>query len=120
MRQTRGGREKVDEIAGTPGLDGICVGSADLALGLGLQPDLDKEEPEHVAAVERILAACKKYSIVPGIQCGNGKAARKQADRGFRFVTFTKDSSLLPAPGGKEAAALGVEAVATNASQTGY
>jgi 4-hydroxy-2-oxoheptanedioate aldolase len=85
-----------------------------------LQPDLDKEEPEHVAAVERILAACKKYGIVPGIQCGNGKAARRQADRGFRFVTFTKDSSLLPAAVGKEVAALGVETAAQNASQKGY
>jgi 4-hydroxy-2-oxoheptanedioate aldolase len=87
---------------------------------LGLQPDLDKEEPEHVAAVERILAACKKYGIVPGIQCGNGNAARRQADRGFRFVTFTKDSSLLPAAVGKEVAALGVETAAQNASQKGY
>src|SRR6185295_2577869 len=66
MVETREGVEK---------LDGIYVGPADLALGLGLQPDLDKEEPEHVAAVESILAACKKHGIVPGIQCGNGKAA---------------------------------------------
>jgi 4-hydroxy-2-oxoheptanedioate aldolase len=120
MVETREGVEKIDEIASTPGLDGIYVGPADLALGLGLQPDLDKEEPEHVAAVERILAACKKYGIVPGIQCGNGKAARRQADRGFRFVTFTKDSSLLPAAVGKEVAALGVESAAGNAPQKGY
>jgi 4-hydroxy-2-oxoheptanedioate aldolase len=120
MVETREGVEKIDEIASTPGLDGIYVGPADLALGLGLQPDLDKEEPEHVAAVERILAACKKHGIVPGIQCGNGKAARKQADRGFRFVTFTKDSSLLPAAVGKEVAALGVETAAQNASRKGY
>src|SRR5207244_11807037 len=95
MVETREGVEKIDEIAGTPGLDGIYVGPADLALGLGLQPDLDKEEPEHVAAVERILAACKKHGIAPGIQCGNGKAARKQADRGLLFVTFTKVSFII-------------------------
>jgi len=121
MVETREAVEKIDEIAGTPGLDGIYVGPADLALGLGLQPDLDKEEPEHVAAVERILAACKKHGIVPGIQCGNGKAARKQADRGFRFVTFTKDSSLLPAAVGKEvAASLGKDTVVKQTSQKGY
>ncbi|TMG72429.1 MAG: 2,4-dihydroxyhept-2-ene-1,7-dioic acid aldolase [Betaproteobacteria bacterium] len=118
--ETREGVEKIDEIAGTPGLDGIYVGPADLALGLGLQPDLDKEEPEHVAAVERILAACKKYGIVPGIQCGNGKAARKQADRGFRFVTFTKDSSLLPAAVAREVAALAVGPAVQAVSQKGY
>jgi len=119
MVETREAVEKIDEIASTPGLDGIYVGPADLALGLGLQPDLDKEEPEHVAAVERILAACN--GIVPGIQCGNGKAARKQADRGFRFVTFTKDSSLLPAAVGKEvAASLGKDIQVKQTSQKGY
>lgn len=97
MVETREGVERVEEIAATPGLDGIYIGPADLALGLGLPPDLDKQEPEHVAAVDRILAACKRHGIVPGIQCGSGAAARKMADRGFRLVTFSKDSSLLPA-----------------------
>src|SRR6267142_430064 len=120
MVETREGVERVDEIASTPGLDGIYVGPADLALGLGLPPNLDKEEPEHVAAVERILKSCQKYGIVPGIQCGNGKAARKQADRGFRFVTFTKDSSLLPAAVAKEVAALAVGPAAQAVSQKGY
>lgn len=96
MVETREGVERVDEIASTPGLDGIYIGPADLALGLGLPPDLDKEEPEHVAAVERILAACRRHGIVPGIQCGSGKSAQRFAERGFRFVTFTKNSSLLP------------------------
>jgi 4-hydroxy-2-oxoheptanedioate aldolase len=73
------------------------------------------------AAVERILAACKKHGIVPGIQCGNGKAARKQADRGFRFVTFTKDSSLLPAAVGREVAvSLGKDNAVKQTSQKAY
>lgn len=97
MVETREGVERVDEIAATPGLDGIYIGPADLALGLGLPPDLDKQEPEHVAAVQRILEACQRHKIVPGIQTGTGAAARKMAERGFRLITFSKDSSLLPA-----------------------
>src|SRR5882757_2298475 len=89
MVETREGVERVDEIAATPGLDGIYVGPADLALGLGLPPNLDKEEPEHVAAVARILDACRRHKIIAGIQCGSGKSARKYADKGFQFVTFT-------------------------------
>ena len=46
--------------------------------------------------------------------------ARKQADRGFRFVTFTKDSSLLPAAVGKEVAALAVGPAVQAVSQKGY
>lgn len=95
MVETREGVENVEEIASTPGLDGIYIGPADLALGLGLPPDLDKQEPEHVAAVEKILRACQKNAIVPGIQCGSGKAARAQVERGFRMVTYFKDSAAL-------------------------
>ena len=95
MVETREGVENVEEIASTPGLDGIYIGPADLALGLGLPPDLDKQEPEHVAAVEKILRACQKNGIVPGIQCGSGKAARAQVERGFRMVTYFKDSAAL-------------------------
>lgn len=119
MVETRQGVENVEAIAATPGLDGIYVGPADLALGLGLPPNLDKEEPEHVAAVQKILDACNRHKIVAGIQCGNGKSARTFADRGFRFVTFTKDSSILPSAVEKEArAALGTDTAATK--QRGY
>jgi 4-hydroxy-2-oxoheptanedioate aldolase len=119
MVETREGVERIDEIASTPGLDGIYIGPADLALGLGLPPNLDKEEPEHVAAVEKILQACQRHGVIPGIQCGSGRSARKFADRGFRFVTFTKDSSLLPAAVEKEVAALqGADAAAVK--QKGY
>lgn len=105
MVETREALENLDAIAATPGLDGIYIGPADLALGLGLPPDLDKSEPEHVAAVDRILAACQRHGIVPGIQCGSGQAARKQVQRGFRLVTFAKDSALLGAGLERELAA---------------
>lgn len=119
MVETREGVENVEAIAGTPGLDGIYVGPSDLALGLGLPPNLDKEEPEHVAAVERILQACNAHGVIAGIQCGSGKSARKFADRGFKLVTFTKDSNLLPVAVEKEVEALR-PAVAGNGTKRGY
>ena len=105
MVETREAVDNVEEIASTPGLDGIYIGPADLALGLGLPPDLDKEEPEHVAAVEKILSACQRHGIIPGIQCGSGKAAQKQVQKGFRMVTFFKDSAILPVAAERELAA---------------
>ena len=95
MVETREALDNISQIAATEGIDGIYIGPADLALGLGLPPDLDKSEPEHVAAVDEILQACLRHSIIPGIQCGSGAAARSQVDRGFRMVTFAKDSALL-------------------------
>ncbi len=105
MVETREGLEQVEAIAATPGLDGIYVGPADLALGLGLSPDLDKREPEHVAAVERILQACNRHGLIAGIQCSHGRTAFAMAQRGFRLVTFTKDAALIPAGVKQELAA---------------
>jgi 4-hydroxy-2-oxoheptanedioate aldolase len=93
--ETRAGLENLDAIASTPGLDGIYIGPADLALGLGMTPSLDREEPEHVDAIQRILKACQANDIVPGIQCSSGRAARRRLAEGFRLVTFGKDSALL-------------------------
>jgi 4-hydroxy-2-oxoheptanedioate aldolase len=95
MVETRAGLENIDEIAGTPVLDGIYIGPADLALGLGLAPSLDKQDPEHVDAIQRILKACQANDIVPGIQCSSGRSASRYLSEGFRFVTFGKDSALL-------------------------
>lgn len=97
MVETREGLENIDAIASTPGLDGIYIGPADLALGMGLPPDLDKSEPEHVAAVQRILDACKRHGVVAGIQCASGKFGKQYASQGFGLVTVGKDSSLLQA-----------------------
>lgn len=95
MVETREALDNIDEIASTPGLDGIYIGPADLALGLGLPPDLDKSEPEHVAAVVRILQACQRNNIIAGIQCASGASGRRYAEQGFRLVTIAKDSALL-------------------------
>jgi len=120
MVETREAVERIDEIASTPGLDGIYIGPADLALGMGLPPNLDKEEPEHVAAVNRILEACKRHGIVAGIQCGSGRSAKKYAERGFGLVTFTKDSNLIPSAVDREIAAAREGEGAANVKERGY
>ncbi|WP_124078806.1 HpcH/HpaI aldolase family protein [Pigmentiphaga humi] len=108
MVETREALQNIDQIASTPGLDGIYIGPADLALGLGLPPDLDKTEAEHVAAVEQIYQACRRHGIVAGIQCASGKSGRAYAERGFGLITVIKDSALLQAGARQEIrAALG-------------
>ena len=102
MVETREALQNIDEIASTPGLDGIYIGPADLALGLGLPPDLDKTEPEHIAAVSRILDACLHHDIVAGIQCSSGTSGKAYAEQGFRFITVIKDTALLQAAARRE------------------
>jgi len=100
MVETREGVEKIDEIASTPGLGRDYVGPADLALGLGIGSPISKEEPNTWGRFAQILAACKKYASCRE-SVGNGKAARRQADRGFRFVTFNQGLVATSHCGGK-------------------
>lgn len=95
MVETRQALERVDEIAATPGLDGIYVGPSDLALSLGLTATLQVTETEHVDAVRRIREACHRHGIAAGIHSSSGAWARRHAEAGFDMVTVATDSSLL-------------------------
>lgn len=95
MVETREALENVDEIAATPGLDGIYVGPSDLALSLGLPPTLEIYEDEHAEAVERVRDACARNGIAAGIQASSGEWARRHAEAGFDMVTVATDASLL-------------------------
>ncbi len=95
MVETRGALERVDEIAATPGLDGIYVGPSDLALSLGLPPTLEILEDEHAKAIERVREACARNGIVAGIHAPSGEWARRHAEAGFDMVTVATDASLL-------------------------
>lgn len=97
MVETEEGLSNLGAIAETPGVDAIYVGPADLALSLGLQPKLEPTEPRHAEAIAAIQRACVDAGITAGIQCTDGASAQKQAEAGFRMLTFAKDSALLQA-----------------------
>ncbi len=88
MIETQEGLDNLEAIVSTPGLGGIYVGPSDLALSLGLPPRGDTDEPRHVAAVERILAACKRAKVPAGIHTGGLEWSRRRLAMGFDFVTL--------------------------------
>ena len=95
MVETQEGLENVEEIAATPGVDGIYIGPSDLALSLGLPPTLDPVEPAHVEAVARIKDACKRHGIAASIHTASAEVARRHAEAGFDMITAGTDSTLL-------------------------
>jgi 4-hydroxy-2-oxoheptanedioate aldolase len=99
MIETADGVRNVDAIAATPGVDAIYIGPGDLAIGLGLSAwgeDWSHEDAKlHNEAIERILAACGRHDVVPGIHCGDGATAGGFVARGFLMVTVASDLGLL-------------------------
>ncbi len=92
MVETRDGLDRVDEIASTPGLDGIYIGPSDLALALGREPGQGGQELEE--AIARVRRACQAYGLVAGMHCASGAAAQARAAQGFRLITVGVDTSL--------------------------
>jgi 4-hydroxy-2-oxoheptanedioate aldolase len=95
MVETREGLELVEEIAATPGLDGIYIGPADLAVSLGFPPTTIVKEDKHVEAVRHIKEACQERGIAVGIHAASGEWAKKHVEAGFDMVTVATDAALL-------------------------
>jgi 4-hydroxy-2-oxoheptanedioate aldolase len=100
MVETKQAMENLDAIAATPGLDGIYVGPADLTFSLTdgrLMPAFDREEPEMIEALQRIVAAGKKNKICAALHCGTPEYAARAIQWGFDMTTVSGDSRLLAA-----------------------
>jgi 4-hydroxy-2-oxoheptanedioate aldolase len=100
MVETRDGLDQVDDIAATPGLDGIYIGPSDLSLALGLVPRVGGPALEE--AIERVRDAAHARGLIAGVHCPNGEAARARAAQGFELITVAVDSSLFKATVARE------------------
>jgi 4-hydroxy-2-oxoheptanedioate aldolase len=107
MIETRDGLENLDEIAATPGLDGLYIGPSDLSIALGLPPrgvvgDLGDDLKPLADAIERVRAACAANGLIAGMHCGSGAAAERYARAGFRLITVAVDTTIFRATMGTE------------------
>jgi 4-hydroxy-2-oxoheptanedioate aldolase len=105
MIETREGIDNLDEIVETPGLGGVYIGPADLAISLGLPPRGDTDDPLHLETVNRILAACKSRHVPVGIHTGGLAYTRIRLEAGFDFVTLGSDAGFMMRAAAAELAA---------------
>lgn len=91
------GLNNIEKIAATPGLDVIFIGTGDLSLEMGVTFKADSaashttDAPEIVAAVDRILKACRANGVIPGIVTASAEDAARRIRQGFQFVTCMND-----------------------------
>jgi 4-hydroxy-2-oxoheptanedioate aldolase len=95
MIETQEGLDNVEAIVSTPNLAGVYIGPADLALSLGLSPRGDNDDPRHLAAVEKILATCKRLGVPAGIHTGGLAWSKRRLAMGFDFVTLGADAGFM-------------------------
>lgn len=87
--ETKLGADNVEELCQVEGVDCIFIGTGDLSQDLGHPGEMDY--PPFVEAVDRILKACQKYHVIPGIVTASEQAAIERIKQGFQLVTCMND-----------------------------
>lgn len=96
MIETRQAMSNLDAILSVPGLDGVYVGPADLAITLGEQPVGDPTSTVTLSAIKEIVTKTKAKGLFAGIHTASAEGARhKTHEMGFDFATILADTALL-------------------------
>lgn len=116
MIETAEAMENLDAIAATPGLDGLYIGPVDLTLALTgrkYRIGFDREEPEMIEAIQRVLAAAHGAGKRAALHCGSMEYALRGKEWGFDMVTASNDVRLIAG-----AAAASVQAFRTGQTKS--
>jgi len=95
MIETAAALPALDEICAVPGLSGVYVGPADLAISMGYGLADAIAAPVMLDAIQRIESTVTAAGLVAGIHASSGKAGKAMAQRGFRMITLASESQAL-------------------------
>lgn len=87
--ETAAAIEAAEAIAAVPEVDVLFVGPLDLSVGLGCPGDFTP--PHFVAALERVITACRQHGKVAGI-LSRPTLVDAHKELGFRFLALGSDS----------------------------
>lgn len=89
------GLSHIDEIAATPGIDVVFIGTSDLSFSLGLRGE--QNHPKLEAAIAKIVAAAQQHGKFLGRPGLTPAAIRKFRRQGFQFFQSCTDIELMAA-----------------------
>jgi len=97
--ETQTALENLNEIFSVKGVDACFIGPMDLTMSLGIYRNFD--HPKFKDAKNKVLRACKKWGVAPGMHCTKENISEALA-QGFLFCALDQDTDFL-ATGAKEA-----------------
>jgi 2-keto-3-deoxy-L-rhamnonate aldolase RhmA len=109
MIESKAALANIEAIAAVPGVDVVHIGTNDLSTDLGHPGEMS--HPDVLAAVERVVNACKANGKIAGVGglYGGGDAAKALAaviKLGARFITSASEWNLMMAAGTERVKAL--------------
>jgi 2-keto-3-deoxy-L-rhamnonate aldolase RhmA len=91
--ETAAGIASAEEIMAVDGIDIGWLGHFDLTNSMGIPGQFD--HPDFLAAVDRLVAACRVQGKPAGVLAGSVETAEAWRARGFRVFAYGTDISLL-------------------------
>lgn len=85
-----GGLRDADAIAALDGVDVLFVGPADLSHSLGIPGQF--QHPDYLAALDRVVAACRAHGKAAGILLYDTAVVPRHLELGFTFVGIGADA----------------------------
>lgn len=95
MIETAEGVRNADEILSVPGVDACFVGPNDLAASMGLEPSLDPPFVAYEEAIGKVLAACKRHGVAPGIHTPSGDRCADRIEQGWLLNAIASDGAFM-------------------------
>jgi 4-hydroxy-2-oxoheptanedioate aldolase len=88
-----GGLRDADAIAAIDGVDVLFVGPADLSHSLGIPGQFTN--PDYLAGLERVVAACQAHGKAAGILVYDTAVVPRHLELGFTFVGIGSDAAFV-------------------------
>jgi len=82
----------VDEIAATPGIDVVFIGTGDLSFSLGLRGRQD--DPRIEEAAEMVVAAARRHGKIAGRPAGSPERTQRYLEQGFLLFQAPSELAL--------------------------
>ncbi|OBK22188.1 aldolase [Mycobacterium asiaticum] len=95
MIETAAALADIETICAVPGLTGVYVGPADLAISMGVDVVGDTRNERVLDAIGRIHRAASAAGLVSGIHASNGSTGKAMAQLGFQMITLASASHAL-------------------------
>lgn len=86
---------RIEEIAATPGVDVLFIGTSDLSFSMGYRGQTD--HPRVQEAVKRVLAVGRANKKAVGLPLKNAEQIQRRADEGFQWFQTPSEISLIAA-----------------------
>lgn len=102
MVETREAIDALDDIVGTPGIDGVFIGPSDLSITLSAGATVDPRGPLVDTAMTKVADAARKHGKFAGLFCFDGPSAKAARARGFAMCSIATDVLLMRAAAKRE------------------